>query len=174
MIVGAGRHRRPVRALIRDLGLTTSVRLLPPVPRAELAAFHRAAGVLAFASGTDTQSLVVAEAEAAGLPVVLADPALGERPGTPSRRCTCAATPEALAAALLRMLDDPALRERTRRAGLDAAAAYPPARHLALLTAAYGEAVRRGPAGSGDEVPDQHDGQEDHDERQVDADAAEA
>jgi glycosyltransferase involved in cell wall biosynthesis len=106
------------------------------------------ADVLAFASTTDTQSLVLAEAEAAGLPVVVADAALARRPAAmglksearaelKSDRESCAAEPESLAAALFRMLTDVDLRERTRRAGLRATAEYPPSRHLALLNAAY-------------------------------------
>ena len=134
VVVGVRQSRRAMRALIRSHGLSDRVRLLPPVPRAELSGYYRMADVLAFASTTDTQSLVVAEAESRGLPVVLADPALAS---PSSYRVTCDATPASMATALLRMLDDRDLRERTRRAGLAAAAAYPPSRHLARLTAAY-------------------------------------
>ena len=134
VVVGVRQSRRAMRALIRSHGLSDRVHLLPPVPRAELGGYYRMADVLAFASTTDTQSLVVAEAESRGLPVVLADPALAS---PSSYRVTCDATPASMAAALLRMLDDRDLRERTRRAGLAAAAAYPPSRYLARLTAAY-------------------------------------
>ena len=141
VILGVRQDRRAVRARIRALGLAGSVRLVPPVPRDRVVDYYRMADVLAFASTTDTQSLVVAEAEAAGLPVVSADAALARRPGAaePSR-VTCDATPDALAEALLRMLDDGELRERTRQAGLDAAGGYPPERYLSLLTAAYARA----------------------------------
>lgn len=141
VLLGARQDRRAVRGRIRALGLTGSVRLVPPVPRDRIAGYYRMADVLAFASTTDTQSLVVAEAEAAGLPVVSADAALARRPGAAGpRRVTCDATPDALAAALLRMLDDGELRERTRQAGLEAAGSYPPERYLSLLTAAYDRA----------------------------------
>ena len=121
---------------------------MPPVPRAEVAGYYRAADVLAFASTTDTQGLVLAEAEAAGLPVVVADPALADRPGDPaSLRTTCPAEPDAFAAALIRMLTDRDLRDRTRRAGLRAARAYPPERFLSLLTDAYAGACRAPAAG---------------------------
>jgi glycosyltransferase involved in cell wall biosynthesis len=107
--------------------------------------YYRMADVLAFASTTDTQSLVVAEAEAAGLPVVLADPALAARPDDPtSRRVTCPPEPAALAAELLRMLDDRALRARTRWAGLAAQRGYPPERYLSLLSSAYAHAATAG------------------------------
>jgi glycosyltransferase involved in cell wall biosynthesis len=143
VLLGVRQGGRRIRALVRELDLTGRVRLVPPVPRAEVAGYYRAADVLAFASTTDTQSLVLAEAEAAGLPVVVADPALAGRPGDPaSLRTTCRAEPDAFAVALIRMLTDDDLRERTRRAGLRAAGAYPPERFLALLTAAYDDARR--------------------------------
>ena len=81
ILLGARQQRGRLRHLIGRLGLTGHVDVLPPVPHAQVAAYYRAADVLAFASTTDTQSLVLAEAEAAGLPVVVADPALGTRPG---------------------------------------------------------------------------------------------
>jgi 1,2-diacylglycerol 3-alpha-glucosyltransferase len=80
VLLGADQGRRAVRAALRDLGLTGAVRLLPPVPHERVAGYYRMADVLAFASTTDTQSLVLAEAEAAGLPVVSADGDLAHRP----------------------------------------------------------------------------------------------
>lgn len=145
VLLGVRQNRRRIRRRIRSLGLAGAVRLLRPVPRAEVAAWYRSADVLAFASTTDTQSLVVAEAEATGLPIVLADPALADRPGDPaSRRVTCAPRPAALAGALVDMLTDGGLRERTSRAGLEAAGVYSGERFLALLSEAY-EAARRSP-----------------------------
>jgi 1,2-diacylglycerol 3-alpha-glucosyltransferase len=153
VMVGAQQGRAAIRTRIRELGLTERVRLVPPVPRDQVGAYYRMASVLAFASTTDTQSLVLAEAEAAGLPVVVADAELAGRPGaalsvtlrhrTPGDRETCAPTPESMAGALLRMLTDEDLRERTRRAGLLATAEYPPSRYLSLLIAAYEEARAR-------------------------------
>jgi glycosyltransferase involved in cell wall biosynthesis len=138
VIVGASQGRAAVRREVRKLELTDRVRLVPPVPRDQVGAYYRMADVLAFASTTDTQSLVLGEAEAAGLPVVVADAGLAERPGsTGPGRSSCAATPEALAGALSRMLTDADLSERTRREGLRAAAEYSPSRFLSLLTAAY-------------------------------------
>lgn len=142
VMVGASQGRAAVRRRVRELGLGDRVRLVRPVPREQVGAYYRMADVLAFASTTDTQSLVLAEAEAAGLPVVVADAALARRPGsTNPEREVCAATPESLGRALLRMLTDDDLRERTRRSGLRAAAGYPPARFLSLLLAAYDAAL---------------------------------
>jgi glycosyltransferase involved in cell wall biosynthesis len=143
VLLGVRQGGRRVRALIRELDLTGRVCLVPPVPRAAVTGYYRAADVLAFSSTTDTQGLVLAEAEAAGLPVVVADPELAARPGDPaSLRTTCPAEADAFAAALTRMLTDGELREDTRQAGLLAVRAYPPERFLALLTAAYQDALR--------------------------------
>lgn len=138
VMLGARLGIRRVRALVRQLGLSDHVRLVPPVPRDQVNGYYQMADVMAFTSTNDTQSLVVGEAEAAGLPVVLADRSLGERPGAPtSSRVTCGGTPPLLAAALLRMLDDSGLREQTRRAGLQSANEYSADRFLSLLVGAY-------------------------------------
>jgi glycosyltransferase involved in cell wall biosynthesis len=138
ILLGVRQQRRRLDRRIAALGLDGHVRIHPPVPPDEVTGFYRAADVLAFASTTDTQSLVLAEAEAAGLPVVVADPALAARPGaTGDGRFTCEPTPDALAAALLRMLDDDTLRAVVTRDGIAAAAAYPPEVFLRRLVAIY-------------------------------------
>jgi 1,2-diacylglycerol 3-alpha-glucosyltransferase len=138
ILVGIQQQRRHLRRRIVALGLGGHVEMHPPVPHERVAGFYRAADVLAFTSTTDTQSLVLAEAEAAGLPVVVVDRALAVRPGSDDTgRFTCDPSPDALAAALLRMLDDGTLRARVIRDGLAAAAAYTPAVFLNRLEAIY-------------------------------------
>jgi glycosyltransferase involved in cell wall biosynthesis len=141
VLLGAMQQRRRLGRRIAELGLDGHVQVRPPVPHAEVTDFYRAADVLAFASTTDTQGLVLAEAEAAGLPVVVADPGLAARPGG-TGRFTCEPTPDAFAAALLRMLDDDALRARVTREGLAAAAAYPPEVFRRRLEEIYDRAAR--------------------------------
>jgi glycosyltransferase involved in cell wall biosynthesis len=142
-MLGVRQARRPLRRRIATLGLTGHVDVLPPVPPPAMAGYYQAADVLAFASTTDTQSLVLTEAEAAGLPVVLADRRLATRPGTPSGPPRYATDPEpdAFAAALLRMLEDTALRASVARAGLAATAAYPPELFLTRLVDLYRRAT---------------------------------
>lgn len=138
VLLGVRQQRGRLGRRIAALGLDGHVQVRPPVPPGEVADFYRAADVLAFASTTDTQSLVLAEAEATGLPVVVADPGLAARPGAAGAgRFTCAPTPDALAAALLRMLDDDALRARVTREGRAATAAYPPEVFLHRLVEIY-------------------------------------
>ncbi|MEU8607448.1 glycosyltransferase, partial [Actinoplanes sp. NPDC048791] len=138
VLVGVSQQRRHLARRITALGLDGHVQVVPPVPHDAIAGYYRTADVLAFASTTDTQSLVLAEAEAAGLPVVVADPELGVRPGAAgAARFTCEPTPDAIAAALLRMLDDDTLRAGVTRDGMAAAAAYPPEVFLRRLEGIY-------------------------------------
>jgi glycosyltransferase involved in cell wall biosynthesis len=144
VLLGVQQQRRRLSRRIAALGLGGHVEVRPPVPHDEIAGCYRAADVLAFASTTDTQSLVLAEAEATGLPVVVADPGLAVRPGGDgARRFTCEPAPDAFAAALLRMLDDHALRAEVTRDGLAAAAAYPPEVFLRRLVEIYGRVSPR-------------------------------
>jgi 1,2-diacylglycerol 3-alpha-glucosyltransferase len=138
VLLGVQQQRGRLLRRIAALGLDGHVQVRPPVPHHEVLDFYRTADVLAFASTTDTQSLVLAEAEATGLPVVVADPELAARPGTTdAERFTCEPAPDAFAAALLRMLDDDALRARVISEGLAAAAAYPPEVFLRRLVGIY-------------------------------------
>jgi 1,2-diacylglycerol 3-alpha-glucosyltransferase len=142
VLLGVQQRRRHLTRRIAALGLDGHVDVHPPVPHDQVAGFYRAADVLAFTSTTDTQSLVLAEAEAAGLPVVVADPGLADRPGaTGAGRFTCDPSPDAFAAALLRMLGDETLRARVIGDGLAAAAAYTPEVFLNRLVAIYERAL---------------------------------
>ncbi|GAA3928752.1 glycosyltransferase [Actinoplanes auranticolor] len=144
VMLGVSQQGRRLARRIAALGLDGHVQVHPPVPHEAVAGFYRAADVLAFPSTTDTQSLVLAEAEATGLPVVVADPELAVRPGaTEAGRFACAPTPPAFAAALLRMLDDDALRARAAREGRAAVAAYPPEVFVRRLAEIYDRAGRR-------------------------------
>lgn len=61
-----------LRVLARDLGVADRVDLLPPVARAQLARWYRAADVVAVPSRSESFGLVAAEAQACGTPVVAA------------------------------------------------------------------------------------------------------
>ncbi|GIE98557.1 glycosyltransferase [Paractinoplanes rishiriensis] len=137
VMLGVRQARAALCRRIAELDLAASVEMLPPVPPGEVTAYYRAADVLAFSSTTDTQSLVLAEAEATGLPVVAADPQLAERPGGGPPRPTCPPEPAAFAAALHRMLTDATLRAEVIDAGLAATAAYPPELFLSRLVEVY-------------------------------------
>ncbi|WBB67090.1 glycosyltransferase [Micromonospora sp. WMMD812] len=137
VLLGARRNRRAVRRAARRLDVADALHLLRPVPRGRVGAHYRAADVLAFASTTDTQGLVLGEAEAYGLPVAMVDDGLATRPGTGTRRPVAAATPEALGALLVRLLTDGELRERVIAEGRAGFTAWTGRRYLAELTAIY-------------------------------------
>ncbi|MCM4080311.1 glycosyltransferase [Paractinoplanes hotanensis] len=137
VLLGVRLGRARLLRCLGALGLSRSVDVVPPVPHADVAAFFSAADVLAFCSTSDTQSLVLAEAEAHGLPAVVADPGLADRPGGGPPRFTCEAGPHELAAALRRMLDDSSLRTRVVHNGLQATAAYPRSVYLERLVDLY-------------------------------------
>lgn len=70
---GSGLERpRALEELVAELGLGDVVRLGPPVPRAELARWYRAADLLAVPSHNESFGLVAVEALASGTPVVAA------------------------------------------------------------------------------------------------------
>lgn len=138
VLVGAHQGRRAVRGAADRLGLGDRVRLIPPVRPDTVGDYYRMADVLAFPSLTDTQGLVLAEAEACGLPVVVADEALAHRidPALPPRIAT-APEPAPFAAAIVRLLRDETLRSATIETGRRDVTAFTPERYLTSLLAAY-------------------------------------
>ncbi|MFB9414802.1 glycosyltransferase [Dactylosporangium matsuzakiense] len=145
VMVGVQQHRMSVRRQARQAGVADALRLVRPVPHSRMAAYYRMADVLAFASTTDTQGLAMIEAEAAGLPVVLADAALADRPGGTGGRLSTAPDAGSMAAALTRVLTDPQLHSEVAEAGRAAADAYSAEHYLGHLMAVY--AYARGTAG---------------------------
>jgi glycosyltransferase involved in cell wall biosynthesis len=111
VMLGVRQRRRTLLRLARRAGIADALRIVAPVPHSQMARYYRMADVLAFASTTDTQGLVLLEAEQMGLPVVLADPALATRPADiPSDSHLTQPTPPAADAA-------PTARPRDDRAG---------------------------------------------------------
>jgi glycosyltransferase involved in cell wall biosynthesis len=142
VMVGVQQNRLTVLRLARQAGVAHALRLVRPVPHTRMAAYYRMADVLAFASTTDTQGLVMIEAEAAGLPVVLADAALAARPGgAGASRLSTAPDADSFAAALQRVLTDPDLHRQVAEAGRAAADAYSADAYLDHLLGAYTFAV---------------------------------
>ncbi|TDC37344.1 glycosyltransferase [Micromonospora sp. 15K316] len=136
-LLGVRRNRIAIRRAARRLAVGDALHLLDPVPRARVGAYYRAADVLAFASTTDTQGLVLAEAEAHGLPVAMVDAGLATRPGTGTRRPLAPGTPTEFGALLCRLLTDEALRERVSAEGGAAVTAWTGEHYLAELTRLY-------------------------------------
>ncbi len=107
---------------------------------------YRAADVLAFPSTREGFGLVILEAAAAGLPVVVSDLAVFSEFMEDERDCLMAPVgdPGALADALVRAMNDVPLRERLIRSGREVAARYPWAETAARIEAVYRAFLTRG------------------------------
>jgi 1,2-diacylglycerol 3-alpha-glucosyltransferase len=73
LLVGSGPSMQQLKAEVKALGLQQAVHFASVVEHSEIPAFYAAADVFVFPSVTETQGLVLAEAFAAGLPVVALD-----------------------------------------------------------------------------------------------------
>ncbi|MFN2448877.1 MAG: glycosyltransferase [Candidatus Baltobacteraceae bacterium] len=72
-IAGEGPYEPDLRALVQSLGLQDRVVFIGPVQREELPHYYASADAFVFASVTETQGMVLAEALAAGASVIAAD-----------------------------------------------------------------------------------------------------
>jgi glycosyltransferase involved in cell wall biosynthesis len=147
VLVGPIYDRPAITALLQASGLGRRVVLAGELPPDRVAAGYAAAvqsgGLLAFASQTDTQGLVLSEAAHAGLPCVMVDAELLAA-GPLAGAALCApATAEAFGDAIERLLTNPilatAIADRARRAVL----AHTPQAYLASMLAVYAAAAGR-------------------------------
>ncbi|MFG1870530.1 glycosyltransferase [Micromonospora arborensis] len=137
VLLGARQHRLAVRRVAHRYGVAGALHLLRPVPRERVGAHYRAADVLAFTSTTDTQGLVLSEAEAHGVPVAMVDTLLAQRPGTGTTRPVAEPSGPAFGALLTRLLTDRELRTTVIEAGRAAVTTWSAPRYLTDLTNLY-------------------------------------
>lgn len=143
VLVGAAHDERWLRAQLDGAGVTDRTVLTGELPPAGVAEAYAAADVFAFPSRTDTQALVVQEAALAGLPTVLADPAL-HRSGPMSGTALLAASgPDAYAAALARLLADPAVAAAYGAGARRRAEQNTPQAYARRMTGVYTETLQR-------------------------------
>ena len=117
-IAGHGSHEAVLRALAADLGIASQARFLGTLPPADLACLLRESDVFAMMSTTETQSMVLLQAMASGVPVVAADSrALPEFVGPTNGLLVDPHDPAALAAVLSGLLASPAQRQGMGQAG---------------------------------------------------------
>jgi glycosyltransferase involved in cell wall biosynthesis len=138
-----------LRRRVREAGLDDRVQFSGPLTGTALERRYAAADVMVLASRAETYGLVVTEALARGLPVVVSEvggvtEALGgggnqDRPGL----LVEAEDPAALAAALRAWLSDAALRSRLRRAARERRASLPAWPATASVIARVLEGVSR-------------------------------
>ncbi len=111
MLVGNGPHRKDLEAHIAALGVGDRVTFTGYLQGAEVAAAYAASDAFFFASISETQGLVVAEAMASGLPIVaVQDLAVGDAVIDGVNGFLTPELPIELAAAADRVLGDNALR----------------------------------------------------------------
>jgi len=135
-------HPRGLAELAEALGIRAQVRFVPPVPRAELPQWYRAADLVAVPSHSESFGLVAVEAQACGTPVVAA-----EVGGLPTAVGDAGVLvdghdPRVWADTLERLLLDPARRETLSHKAVEHAALFGWDRTTERLYEVYVEACR--------------------------------
>jgi len=143
LIVGSGPARKALESRAKALGVERSVVFAGYVSDADFPKAFAAADVLAINSPVETQSLIVLEAMATGVPVVGAD--AGAIPDAVADGENGLLFPpddgRALAAGLVKILTEPELRARLSAAALRTAGEHSLAKTTEKLLAAYEEAL---------------------------------
>jgi len=142
VIVGEGPEREALEALAEELGVADRVTFAGALPYPAIGGYYRAAELFLFASETETQGLVLWEAQAMGLPVV-AVAAGGAIDSVQDGRTGYLVPPgdaPALARAAAGLLADEARRRRFAEEARRFAAARSAPRVAEAMVAAYEEA----------------------------------
>jgi glycosyltransferase involved in cell wall biosynthesis len=146
VLVGDGPEMQSLKEQTRSLGISGDVRWVGGVPHKTVFDYYTAADVFVFASRTETQGLVVAEALSAGLPVVAVQgPGVSSFVNPASGGFLTEATVEAFLHPLKALLKDPEMREEASINGRRAASRWSSRRQAEKLLALY-ESLTSGPA----------------------------
>ncbi|GAB2711045.1 glycosyltransferase [Halomonas garicola] len=125
LLVGEGHDRRRLEARIDALGLTEHVTLAGAVPPTEIPLYCHAAELFVFASRSETQGMVVLEAMAAGLPVVvIRSSGIEDIVSQGSNGHKTPPDPQAWSRAVAELLNDADKRRRMGRQAADFAAGH--------------------------------------------------
>ncbi|GIV15040.1 MAG: 1,2-diacylglycerol 3-glucosyltransferase [Armatimonadota bacterium] len=118
-LVGSGNAEEALQKQVQRMGLSTAVRLQGRVPHEHISAVYAAADLFVFPSVTETQGLVLWEAQAHGLPCVVVNE--GGAPESVRDGVDGLLVPDeakAFAQAVVRLLKDDALRQQMSRNAL--------------------------------------------------------
>ncbi|HTY91059.1 MAG TPA: glycosyltransferase [Methanocella sp.] len=145
LIVGKGPSRKSLDALVEKLGLQESVVFTGYVGDEDFPKAFAAADVLALNSPVETQSLIVLEAFATGVPVVGADAGAIPDAVVPGENGFLFNTDDtkALAGYLIAVLGDKALRERLGQGALSTASEHSLEKSTDRLLAVYRSAIEK-------------------------------
>jgi len=144
LVVGDGSSRKAIGRTFEKAGLADRLFLVGKKSGRELADAYHAMDLFAFASRTETQGMVLAEAMAAGLPVVALD-APGVREvvidGTNGRLLDADASADRFAAVLVRAIDSAEQRDRWASAARKQAADFSRQRSARKMIRLYRRAI---------------------------------
>ena len=145
LIVGKGPAKKSLDILVEKLGLHESVVFTGYLSDEDFPRAFAAADVLALNSPVETQSLIVLEAFATGVPVVGADAGAIPDAVVPGENGFLFRTDDtdALAGYLIRVLSDKALRERLGQGALRTASEHSLEKSAEKLLAVYESAVEK-------------------------------
>ena len=144
VLVGDGPDRTGLRERAAALRLDEHVTFVGAVPHEEVWRWYAAADLFLFASRTETQGLVVAEALAAGLPVVAVDgPGVNEFVHPSAGGWLTGPSMEEFLDPVRRLLTDPDLRIRASACGRDAARGWSSRHQAERLARLYRVILRR-------------------------------
>ena len=156
LLVGDGPERERMEAILQAAGVRTRVVFTGKLSGPRLHDACAAMDLFAFASTTETQGLVLAEAMAAGAPVVALDASGARdvvRDEVNGRLLPASETEDGLAAALLAGLDQPDLRRAWQQGARTTAAEFDRQRTSARLLDVYGDTMERYRAASSTLTP---------------------
>jgi glycosyltransferase involved in cell wall biosynthesis len=144
-LVLAGDHpkRAALQKIIDDLGIKDQCRITGYIEHEQLGALYDAADVFAFPSLTDTQGLVVNEAAAAGLPLVLTDPTINEVLIEGKSGYKAKDNPRDFAAKLTKLLANDTLRYEMGREARRQAIKYTTSKQALKLLRLYQDVIKK-------------------------------
>lgn len=151
LLVGSGPYQDECRRLVRAAGIEAHVRFAGFLTRAQLAPVYALATLFTFPSATETQGVVLSEAQSHGLPCVVVNG--GGAPEFVRDTVDALVVPPgdraAFASAVSLLLSDPA-RRQAMQAGALASPLRPTPETMARRMVSIYEAVTAGRNGSGD------------------------
>ncbi len=145
-VVGHGEAETTIREIFAEVGAADRLILTGPLQHENLADAYRAFDLFVFSSQTETQGVVLAEAMAAGTPVIALDaPGAREvvKDGNNGRLLAATATSEEFSSAIEDFFRDPARAAAWRRQARQTARRFSRPRCAERMLSFYGQIIRR-------------------------------